>query len=66
MNNMEELDSVSEANKQILIDKIRALPVTIVPVNHWEDKKYKPYTVKLVKLDDVLWILELIKKLELE
>ncbi len=50
----------------VIEDKIKALPVTIIPVNHWENKKYKPYTVKLVKLDDVLKILELIKKLELE
>lgn len=55
---MEELDVIKE--------KIKSLPITVLPVNHWEDKKYKPYTIKLVKLEDVLWILELIKKLELE
>ena len=55
---MEELD--------IIKDKIKSLPVTFIPVNYWEDKKFKPYTVKLVKLDDVMKILELIKKLELE
>jgi hypothetical protein len=55
---MEELDLIKE--------KIRSLPVTTIPVNYWENKKYKPYTVKLVKLDDVLKILDLIKKLELE
>ena len=63
---MEELDNLYEVNKEILVEKIKTLPVTIIPVNHWEDKKYKPYTVKLVKLDDVLKILDLVKKLELE
>jgi hypothetical protein len=55
---MEELDVIKE--------KIKSLPVTVIPVNYWENYKYKPYTVKLVKLDDVMKILELIKKLELE
>jgi hypothetical protein len=55
-----------EEELDIIKDKINSLPVTVIPVNHWEDKKYKPYTVKLVKLDDVLKILQLIKNLELE
>lgn len=63
---MEESDITSETNKEILIEKIKALPVTVVPVNHWEGTKYKPYTVTLVKLDDVVKILQLVKKLELE
>ena len=63
---MEELDNLYEVNKEILVEKIKKLPMTIIPVNHWEDKKYKPYTVKLVKLDDVLKILDLVDKLELK
>ena len=55
-----------EEELDIIKEKINSLPVTTMPVNYWEDKKYKPYTVKLVKLDDVLKILKLIKKLELE
>lgn len=55
-----------EKELDIIREKIYSLPVTIIPINHWEDKKYKPYTVKLVKLDDVLKIIELIKNLELE
>jgi hypothetical protein len=63
---MKDPNYIDEVDKKVIIDKINALPVTVIPVNYWEDKKYKPYTVKLVKLDDVLKILELIKKLELE
>ena len=63
---MEYQNYIDEVDKKVIEDKINALPVTVIPVNHWEDKKYKPYTVKLVKLDDVLKILELIKKVELE
>jgi hypothetical protein len=55
-----------EEELNIIKEKINSLPVTTIPVNYWEDKKYKPYTVKLVKLDDVLKILQLIKNLELE
>ena len=63
---MEDSNYIDEVDKKVIEDKIKALPVTIIPVNYWEDKKYKPYTVKLVKLDDVLKILELIKRVELE
>jgi hypothetical protein len=66
MNKMEDSNYIKEVEKRVIEDKIKALPVTVISINHWEDKKYKPYTVKLVKLDDVLKILELIKKLELE
>lgn len=52
--------------KDFIIDAVNKLPVTYQPVNAWENKKYKPYTVKLVPLDEVLRILSLIKKLELE
>lgn len=55
-----------EKELDIIKEKIKSLPVTVIPVNYWEDKKFKPYTVKLVKLDDVMKILELIKNLELE
>jgi hypothetical protein len=63
---MEDPNYINEVDKKVIVDKINALPVTVIPVNYWENTKYKPYTVKLVKLDDVLKILELIKKLELE
>jgi hypothetical protein len=63
---MEDSNHIDEVNKKIIEDKIKALPVTVIPINYWEDTKYKPYTVKLVKLDDVLFILKLIKRLELE
>jgi len=43
-------------------DEIRALvqklKITYIPMNHWEDKKYKPYTVKMVDLDKVLEIID--------
>lgn len=52
--------------KDFIIDAINKLSITYMPVNAWVDKKYKPYTVKLVSLDDVLNIMRLIKKLELE
>ena len=55
-----------EEELDIIKEKIRSLPITTIPVNYWEDKKFKPYSVKLIKLDDVLKILELIKNLELE
>ena len=54
---MEELDFIKE--------KIKSLQVTTIPVNHWEDTRYKPYTIKLVKLEDVLKILNLIENLNL-
>ena len=55
-----------EKELDLIKEKIISLPVTTIPVNYWENKKFKPYSVKLVKLDDVLKILELIKNLELE
>jgi len=55
---MNELDLIKE--------KIEALQSTFIPVNYWEGTKYKPYTIKLVKLEDILKILELIEKLTLK
>jgi len=56
----------------LLLDRINKLPVTHQPVNVWENKKYKPYIIKLVSLDEVLSLikeheaLSLIKELENE
>ena len=50
----------------LIKDKIKALPVTSMPVNAWENKKYKPYTVKLIDLDKVLEILSLIEDVNLK
>lgn len=55
---MEELD--------VIKDSILALSVTTVPMNAWENKKYKPYTVKLIELDKVLRILQLIEEIKLK
>ena len=55
---MKELDLIK--------DSIIALPVITVPMNAWENKKYKPYAVKLVELDKVLQILQLIEEIKLK
>ena len=55
---MKELD--------VIKDSILALPVTTIPMNAWENKKYKPYTLKLVELDKVLQILQLIEEIKLK
>lgn len=55
---MKELD--------VILDAVNKLPVTYQPVNAWENKKYKPYTVKLVSLDEVLRILSLIETVKLK
>lgn len=49
---------VPMSSKDEIKDKIQKLQVTHMPVNHWEDKKYKPYTVKMVDLDKVLKIID--------
>lgn len=50
----------------LIKDNILALPVTTIPINAWENKKYKPHTIKLIELDKVLQILQLIEELKLK
>ncbi len=45
-------------------EEIQKLNITYIPVNYWENTKYKPYTLKMIELDKVLKIIESLQNSE--
>ena len=50
---IEEIEDLFQKNR----DEIKTLPITNISINYWENKKYKPFTLKMIELDKVLNIL---------